>query len=445
MACLALLAFPGTAGAGDSNQNDPIGDVVHNTVTTVNQTVGDVTNTVNDAVTNVTGTVDNTVHDATGGNAPSVPAPQVPTVKVPDPTPSHSSPTPTSTPTSPAPTQKSSSSTPRSSSGSAATPREKKLAKTAKGRQQLRRERTAKKRAATKKAANPAPVKKKTTTVARTQAIALRKAPQKDDGGIPHTLEKVVEVVPTPIRWIIGLLAALAIVLFGRGQLISRRARDLKDQREQLLQDVGLLQEALLPEIPQKLGDLETSVAYRPADGPAAGGDFYDAFPLDDERVAIIVGDVSGHGRGALARTALMRYTLRAYLDAGLEPRRALKVAGRALDDDLGVPAALGVLHETVRAGNIALADGAKETVREALGQVRAMTQVLGLDPAQWAARTTSDLTPVIDGLVQVALAQREAARARKDFAAADAVRDQLAAAGVVIEDTPEGPRWALR
>jgi cysteinyl-tRNA synthetase len=118
---------------------------------------------------------------------------------------------------------------------------------------------------------------------------------------------------------------------------------------------------------------------------------------------------------------------------------------GRALDDDLAVPAALGVLHETVRAGNIALADGAKETVREALGQVRAMTQVLGLDPAQWVSTSTSDLTPVVDALVQVALAQREAARARKDFAAADAVRDQLTAAGVVIEDTPDGPHWTLR
>jgi cysteinyl-tRNA synthetase len=116
---------------------------------------------------------------------------------------------------------------------------------------------------------------------------------------------------------------------------------------------------------------------------------------------------------------------------------------GRALDDDLGTPAALSVLHETVRAGNTALAEGAKETAREALAQVLAMTRVLGLDPRDWS--TTSDLAPVLDALVQVALAQRTAARERKDYAAADAVRDQLTAAGVVIEDTPDGPRWSLR
>jgi cysteinyl-tRNA synthetase len=115
---------------------------------------------------------------------------------------------------------------------------------------------------------------------------------------------------------------------------------------------------------------------------------------------------------------------------------------GRALDDDLGVPAALGVLHETVRAGNTALADGAKETAREALGQVLAMAQVLGLDPRAWT--TSSDLTPVLDALVHVALAQRAAARERKDYAAADAIRDQLTAAGVVVEDTPDGPHWTL-
>jgi cysteinyl-tRNA synthetase len=116
---------------------------------------------------------------------------------------------------------------------------------------------------------------------------------------------------------------------------------------------------------------------------------------------------------------------------------------GRAMDDDLGVPAALAVLHDTVRAGNTALADGAKETVREALGQVIAMTRVLGVDPSEW--QISSDLTPVLDALVQVALAQREAARQRKDYAAADTIREQLTAAGVAVEDTPDGPRWSLR
>jgi cysteinyl-tRNA synthetase len=117
----------------------------------------------------------------------------------------------------------------------------------------------------------------------------------------------------------------------------------------------------------------------------------------------------------------------------------------RAMDDDLGVPAALAVLHETVRAGNIALADGAKETVREALGQVLAMAGVLGISPADWAAASSVDQSATIDGLVSVALQARTAARDRKDFAAADAIRDELAAAGVKIEDTPDGPRWSLQ
>jgi len=115
----------------------------------------------------------------------------------------------------------------------------------------------------------------------------------------------------------------------------------------------------------------------------------------------------------------------------------------RAMDDDLGVPAALAVLHETVRAGNSALADGAKETVREALGEVLAMTSVLGLAPAQWTS-SAPDRTDTIDALVQVALDQRAAARARKDYAASDAIRDQLGSAGIAIEDTPDGPRWSL-
>jgi cysteinyl-tRNA synthetase len=117
----------------------------------------------------------------------------------------------------------------------------------------------------------------------------------------------------------------------------------------------------------------------------------------------------------------------------------------RAMDDDLGVPAALAVLHETVRAGNTALADGAKETLRELYGAIAAMAGILGIWPGDWADPGAGDQTHVIDSLVRVVLEQRAAARDRKDYSAADAIRDQLSSAGVVVEDTADGPRWSLR
>ena len=142
--------------------------------------------------------------------------------------------------------------------------------------------------------------------------------------------------MPDELKAALAALAALSIML-GIGYLLAAlRARRLARQRRELLQEVGLLQTALLPPVPDKVGALLTSVAYRPADGPGAGGDFYDVLPLTGGRVGFILGDVSGHGRGALARTAFMRYTLRAYLEAGLEPRVALQVAGRVIDDNLG-------------------------------------------------------------------------------------------------------------
>ena len=120
------------------------------------------------------------------------------------------------------------------------------------------------------------------------------------------------------------------------------------------------------------------------------------------------------------------------------------------MDDDLGVPQAMAVVHNTVRAGNIALAAGEKETAAARLAETRAMLGVLGLDPLAepWADEASggaaADLRETVGKLVAVALEQRQAARGRKDFAAADAIRAQLGAAGVQIEDTPAGPRWSL-
>jgi cysteinyl-tRNA synthetase len=117
-----------------------------------------------------------------------------------------------------------------------------------------------------------------------------------------------------------------------------------------------------------------------------------------------------------------------------------------ALDDDLGVPQALAVVHQTARTGNQAIASADKATVSRSLAVTRAMLEVLGLDPlSQWPASRGSDaLTHAVDSLVSVVLQQREAARQRKDYATADALRDALAAAGLTVEDTPTGPRWSL-
>lgn len=150
------------------------------------------------------------------------------------------------------------------------------------------------------------------------------------------TITRIVGVVPTPLRILIGLLFALALSLGARSRVIALRARRLERQRGELLEDVGLLQAALLPVPPARLGPVATSAAYRPAAGPAAGGDFYDVFALEDGRLAVIVGDVSGHGREALPHTALVRFTLRAYLEAGLSPRSAVQTAGAVLERQLG-------------------------------------------------------------------------------------------------------------
>jgi cysteinyl-tRNA synthetase len=119
-----------------------------------------------------------------------------------------------------------------------------------------------------------------------------------------------------------------------------------------------------------------------------------------------------------------------------------------AMDDDIAVPQALAVIHEQVRVGNAALAADDSEAAGAAFDAVLAMVDVLGLNPwsEPWASSSGGGdrHTEVIDALVQVVLDQRQEARARKDYAAADAIRDGLDRIGIRVEDTAHGVRWSL-
>jgi cysteinyl-tRNA synthetase len=118
----------------------------------------------------------------------------------------------------------------------------------------------------------------------------------------------------------------------------------------------------------------------------------------------------------------------------------------RAMNDDLSVPMALAVIHETVRAGNTAWDAGETQAALERGSEVLAMVDVLGLNPRDpiWGAPTSSRAHDALGVLVHRLLAEREAARAAKDFATSDRVRDDLGAAGILIEDTSHGPQWSI-
>ncbi|WP_426998256.1 cysteine--tRNA ligase [Pseudarthrobacter sp. N5] len=116
-----------------------------------------------------------------------------------------------------------------------------------------------------------------------------------------------------------------------------------------------------------------------------------------------------------------------------------------AMDDDLNAPQALAALHDTVRAGNTALAAGDDTTARAALLSVVTMTGVLGLDAVRRPEEVQGKEHAALDVLVEAQLAARADARANKDWAASDAIRDTLAAAGVVVEDGTDGASWSLQ
>ena len=133
----------------------------------------------------------------------------------------------------------------------------------------------------------------------------------------------------------------------------------------------------------------------------------------------------------------------------GVDPSEAPLCAEfvAAMDDDLGTPTAVAAIHEVVRDGNKLLAEGDSAALRGNLRSVRAMLGVLGVDPLAepWVSGKDGDrVGSALAAVVQALLDQREQARARRDFAAADAIRERLRAAGVEIEDTPQGARWSL-
>jgi cysteinyl-tRNA synthetase len=129
-----------------------------------------------------------------------------------------------------------------------------------------------------------------------------------------------------------------------------------------------------------------------------------------------------------------------------MAPNHSAKFA-EAMNDDLNIPAALGVLHETVREGNVALDANDIEKLRSAFLAVAGMTNILGINPLNLAWSNSAGATTehfALDSLVQSLVEQRNAARAAKDFATADQIRDIISAAGIKLEDAADQTHWSV-
>jgi cysteinyl-tRNA synthetase len=155
----------------------------------------------------------------------------------------------------------------------------------------------------------------------------------------------------------------------------------------------------------------------------------------------------------ALAESAIAFGRIESFLNRSVEilgviPTSAISEGfAAAMNDDLAVPQALAGISESLRLGNIAITAGDKSGITKSANEIRGALEILGCDPfdsAFAAVGGSQDLTSALDGTIKLALEQREAARVRKDFAAADAIRDGLIALGITIEDSAQGPRWSI-
>ena len=150
------------------------------------------------------------------------------------------------------------------------------------------------------------------------------------------------------------------------------------------------------------------------------------------------------HTEAAVTRIATFQRRARTQLanTASDVPKPPIAFAA-ALDDDLNVPAALAVLHDHVRAGNIALDNGDAAAVMSAYESVLAMTEVLGAEPGGFTTAPRADVqSSTISTLVEVLLANRSHARDAGDFSTADRIRNELASAGIAIQDHTSGTTW---
>ncbi len=155
----------------------------------------------------------------------------------------------------------------------------------------------------------------------------------------------------------------------------------------------------------------------------------------------------SALAESAVAFSRIENFLKRATEILGTTPALTMSAAFTdAMNDDLAVPAGLASISENLRAGNQAITDNDRGAVELNAAEIRGALSILGCDPfdSNFAGQGSTDLTQALDGVIQLALKERAAARERKDFAASDSIRDGLLALGITIEDTAQGPRWSI-
>jgi cysteinyl-tRNA synthetase len=151
---------------------------------------------------------------------------------------------------------------------------------------------------------------------------------------------------------------------------------------------------------------------------------------------------------GTFLQRALRRLTDTKYLEQlDLTKPSFPEKFSQAMNDDLNTPAALAVLHETIRDGNSSLDDELLQQAANSYAQVLAMVNALNINPENsfWKQSSFAETAvSALGGLVQSLIEQRNQAREDKDFAASDRIRDQLKAVGVVLEDSADSTHWSL-